>query len=56
MLLSSQRMLQRRLKDGMTDSCLSATVKTGGVGGVLVLHWQTTSVLVVLMVNPNCML
>ena len=52
MLLSTDIMLPRYLKDGTTDSMFSATVKTGGVGGMLVLHWQITSVLVVLMVSP----
>lgn len=52
MLLSSERILPSYLNNGTTGSCSSATVKAGGVGGMLVLHWQTTSMLVVLTVNP----
>ncbi len=39
-------------KYGTTEICSSPTEKAGSVGGTLVLHWQTTSVLVVLTVSP----
>ena len=44
MLFSSDIMLPRYLKDGITDRFSPATVKMGGVGGMLALHWQITSV------------
>ena len=49
MLLSSDNSID----SATTDSFSPATVKTGGVGGMLVLHWQITSVLAVLMVKPH---
>ncbi len=50
---SSARIVPRYLKYGTTESCSSPKVKAGSVGGTLVLHWQITSVLVVLTVSPT---
>lgn len=52
MLQSSERILPRYLKEEVIVSGLWSMVKAGRVCGILELHWQTISVLVILTDSP----
>ena len=56
MLQSSETMLPWYVKDGTIASDLCSMVNTGMVCGGLDLHWQTTSVVVVLIGSPILLL